>query len=200
MGTRDARVDAYIAKAADFAQPILHHLRELVHATCPGVEETMKWSFPHFMYHGILCSMASFKEHCAFGFWNGSLIVGAAGESAVPAMGQFGRITSLGDLPSKRAITGYLKQAMMLNEAGIKPPARSKPARKKNLPVPEEMTRALQRNRKARETYERFSPSQRREYVEWISEARGEETRQKRLETAIAWMADGKPRFWKYMK
>jgi uncharacterized protein YdeI (YjbR/CyaY-like superfamily) len=200
MGTRDARVDGYIAKAADFAQPILHHLRELVHATCPGVEETMKWSFPHFMYHGILCSMASFKEHCAFGFWNGALIVGAAGESAVPAMGQFGRITWLGDLPSKKAITGYLKQAMMLNEAGIKPPARSKPARKKNLPVPEEMTRALQRNRKARETYEGFSPSRRREYVEWISEARGEETRRKRLETAIAWMAEGKPRFWKYMK
>jgi uncharacterized protein YdeI (YjbR/CyaY-like superfamily) len=200
MGTRDPRVDAYIANAAQFAQPILRQLREIVHAACPAVEETLKWSFPHFMYQGILCSMASFKEHCAFGFWNGSLIVGAAGEPAAPAMGQFGRITSLGDLPSKKTITGYIKQAMKLNEAGIKPPARSKPPRKKNLPVPEELTLALQRNRKARETYEAFSPSRRREYVEWITEAKGDDTRRKRLDMAIAWMAEGKPRFWKYTK
>jgi uncharacterized protein YdeI (YjbR/CyaY-like superfamily) len=200
MGSRDARVDAYIANAAAFAQPILRHLREIVHAACPDVEETIKWSFPHFTYHGILCSMASFKEHCAFGFWNGSLIVGAAGEPTEPAMGQFGRITSLKDLPSKKTITGYIKQAMKLNEAGIKPPARSKPVRKKNLPVPEELTQALQGNRKARATYEGFSPSRRQEYVEWITEAKGEDTRKKRLDTAIAWMAEGKPRFWKYMK
>jgi uncharacterized protein YdeI (YjbR/CyaY-like superfamily) len=200
MGTRDPRIDTYIAKAGAFAQPILHYLREIVHESCPDVEETMKWSFPHFTYHGILCSMASFKEHCAFGFWNGSLIVGTAPEPVEPAMGQFGRITAIADLPSKKTITGYVKQAMKLNEAGIKPPARSKPVRKKNLPVPDELTRALRRNRKARETYEGFSPSRRREYLEWISEAKGEDTRKLRLDTAIAWMAEGKPRFWKYIK
>jgi uncharacterized protein YdeI (YjbR/CyaY-like superfamily) len=200
MGTRDPRVDAYIAKAGAFAQPILHYLREIVHDACPDVEETLKWNAPHFMYHGMLCGMASFKAHCAFGFWNGSLIVAAMGKPAESAMGQFGRITSVGDLPPQKVITGYLKQAMKLNEAGIKRPARTKPVRKKNLPVPEELTQALLRNRKARDTYERFSPSRRREYVEWITEAKGDDTRKKRLDTAIAWMAEGKPRFWKYTK
>jgi len=200
MGTRDARIDVYIANAAEFAQPILRHVRELVHAACPDVEETMKWSFPHFMHHGILCSMAAFKEHCAFGFWNGALILGVVGEPATPAMGQFGRIKSLRDLPAKKTITGYIRQAMKLNEAGIKPAARSNPARKKNLPVPEEMARALEQNRKARETYESFSPSRRREYVEWITEAKSADTRKKRLAKAMEWMAEGKPRNWKYMK
>lgn len=199
MGTRDARVDTYVAKSSAFAQPILLHIRELVHAACPDVEETMKWSFPHFMYHGILCSMASFKEHCAFGFWNGALIV-EAGTAGEPAMGQFGRIRSLRDLPARTVITRYVRQAMKLNEAGIKPPARSKPARKKALPVPKELIRALEKNRMARVTWEGFSPSRRREYVEWITQAKGEDTRRQRLDTAMAWLAEGKPRHWKYMK
>src|SRR5262249_3973174 len=114
MGTRDARVDAYIAKAAEFAKPILGHLREAIHGACPDVAETMKWSFPHFEYKGLLCSMAAFKEHCAFGFWKGSLIVDKDNRPVEQAMGQFGRITALSDLPSKKVLTGYIKQAMKL--------------------------------------------------------------------------------------
>jgi hypothetical protein len=119
MGIRDPRVDAYIAKSAEFARPILMHLREVVHAACPDVEEAMKWSHPHFMYHGMLCGMAAFKQHCTFGFWKFDLIV-AGDKAAEAAMGQFGRITKVADLPSKKVLTGYIKQAMKLNEEGAK--------------------------------------------------------------------------------
>lgn len=198
MGSRDTRVDAYIAKSADFAKPILNHLRELVHKACPDVEETMKWSFPHFQYKGMLCSMASFKEHCAFGFWKGSLIVGGDPDLE-QAMGQFGRITKLTDLPSKTVLTGYVKKAMELNDTGVKSPTRSKPkGPPKELVVPDDLTAALKRNKAARATFDAFSPSKKREYVEWVTEAKTDATRSKRLETAIEWMAEGKPRYWKY--
>ncbi len=199
MGTRDPRIDAYIAKSADFAKPILIHLRDIVHETCPEVEETMKWSFPHFMYQGMLCSMASFKEHCAFGFWKGALVVD---ESADGAMGQFGRITAISELPAKKLLTGYIKKAMQLNETGVKSPMRAKPkaAVKKPLTVPADLAAALKKNAKARATFEDFSPSQRREYIDWIVEAKREETRQRRVETTIEWLAEGKQRNWKYMK
>jgi len=199
MGSRDARVDAYIAKSAAFAQPILTHLRDIVHAACPDVEETMKWSFPNFIYKGMLCSMASFKEHCAFGFWKGSLIVGNSGGEAEEGMGQFGRITKLSDLPSKNVLTGYIKEAMKLNEAGVKKPAPPKPKTPRELVVPDDLAEALQENAVARATFAKFSPSHKREYVEWITEAKTEATRTKRLRTAIEWMAEGKARNWKYM-
>ncbi|MFN2563719.1 MAG: YdeI family protein [Gemmatimonadaceae bacterium] len=199
MGTRDKRVDAYIANSADFAKPILTHLREVVHEACPQVEEAMKWSFPHFMYEGMLCSMASFKEHCAFGFWKGSLIVEQEGDAAEQAMGQFGRITKLSDLPPKKVLAGYVKKAMALNESGAKVAPRPKRA-KKEMTVPDDLTAALKRNKKAFATFESFSPSHKREYVEWISEAKGDDTRQRRLEQAIEWMSEGKPRNWKYMR
>src|SRR5690348_1310092 len=160
MGTRDPRIDAYIAGSADFAKPVLTHLRELVHATCPDVEETMKWSFPHFMYQGMLCSMASFKEHCAFNFWKGALVVGASnggqGDSGERAMGQFGRITALSDLPSKKVLAGYIKEAMQLNEAGVASPARSKKksAAPRAVRVPEDLAAALRKNKKASTTFE----------------------------------------------
>lgn len=154
MGKRDPRVDAYIANSADFARPILDRLREIVHEACPPVEETMKWSFPHFMYEGILCSMASFKEHCAFGFWKGSLIVG---DGVRDAMGHFGRITKISDLPSRKVMTGYIRQGMKLNEAGVKSPARYKPRVKTALVIPAELTKALQKNKKARATFEAFT-------------------------------------------
>lgn len=195
MGARDARVDAYIAKSADFAKPVLTHLRELVHKACPQVEETVKWSFPHFMYEGILCSMASFKEHCAFNLWKGSLIVG---DGAREAMGHFGRIAKVSDLPSKKVMTGYLKQAMTLNETGVKSPTRSKPKEKKELVIPPELTQALRKNRKAAAAFESFSPSHRREYADWISEGKGEDTRNRRVDSAIEWMSEGKSRNWKY--
>jgi uncharacterized protein YdeI (YjbR/CyaY-like superfamily) len=199
MAMRDPRLDAYIARSADFAKPILTQLREVVHEVCPEVEETMKWSSPHFMYKGMLCGMASFKEHCAFGFWKGSLIVGGDSRNA-EAMGQFGRITSVADLPPKKVLVGYIKDAMRLNDAGVKSPTRSQPkGKKKNLAVPDDLSAALNRNKKAKATFDTFRPSYRNEYVEWITEAKGEDTRKRRLKTAIEWMAEGKPRNWKYM-
>jgi uncharacterized protein YdeI (YjbR/CyaY-like superfamily) len=200
MGTRDARVDAYIARSAEFARPILEHIRAVVHAACPDVDETMKWSFPHFDYKGMLCSMAAFKEHCAFGFWKGELIVPKGGGEAETGMGHFGKITRLSDLPSKKVLTGYIKEAMRLNDEGVKSPSRSKPkAPKPQLAIPDDLARALSANDAARATFDKFSPSHRREYIEWITEAKTQATRTKRLETAVEWMAEGKPRNWKYM-
>ena len=197
MGTRDPRVDAYIARSADFARPILTHLRDVVHAACPEVEETIKWSFPHFLYKGMLCSMASFKEHCTFGFWKGSLVVSGGGE-AEKAMGQFGRITRLADLPAKKILISTIKTAMKLNEDGVKAPGRAKPKTPREVVVPEDLVSALGKNPQARATFEKLSPSHKREYVEWITEAKTQATRARRLETAIQWMAEGKPRNWKY--
>jgi uncharacterized protein YdeI (YjbR/CyaY-like superfamily) len=199
MGKRDERIDAYIAKAAEFAQPILTHLREIVHQACPEVEETMKWSFPHFQYKGMLCSMAAFKEHCAFGFWKGSLILGKREANDENAMGQFGRITSIKDLPSKKVLSGYIKEAMRLNDEGVKSPSRSRPQEPRPVVIPDDLAAALSANKGARETFEQFPPSHKREYIEWISEAKTEATRNRRLEQAIDWMAEGKPRNWKYM-
>ncbi len=198
MGTRDPRVDAYIARSPEFARPILTHLRDIVHTACPEVEETLKWNAPHFMYHGMLAGMSAFKAHCAFGFWRGSLVTGGDGGIETQAMGQFGRITSLRDLPPKREIAGYVKKAMQLNEAGVKAKPRKHPPRP-DLPVPAELTAALRKHPKARATFEAFSPSHRREYVEWIAEAKTDETRKRRLASALEWMSEGKSRNWKYM-
>ena len=203
MGTKDRRIDAYIAKSADFAKPVLNHLRKLVHAACPEVEETMKWNFPHFMHKGILCSMASFKNHCAFGFWKGASIFGknrSAGNREKEAMGQFGRITVISDLPKKDVLIGYIKKAVRLNDAGTRLPAKPSSKEKKVLVVPDYVMAALKKNQKALTTFENFSYSHKKEYVEWITESKREETRNKRLTTAIAWMAAGKPRHWKYGK
>lgn len=201
MGKTDERIDAYIARSQPFAQPILKHLRKVVHEGCPEVEETMKWSFPHFMYKGILCSMASFKEHCAFGFWKGALIAGAPGLGR-EAMGQFGRITTVKDLPGEKKLVKLVQQAAKLNEEGVKTPKVRKPElpRRAAPKAPPEFLTALGRNKKAHTTYEAFSPSHKREYVEWIAEARGEDTRKRRIATAIEWMAEGKARNWKYLK
>jgi uncharacterized protein YdeI (YjbR/CyaY-like superfamily) len=197
MGKRDPRVDANMAKSADFARPILKHLRDVVHAACPQVEETMKWSFPHFMHHGMLCAMAAFKQHCTFGFWKGELVVGRASAADERAMGQFGRITDLAGLPTRKALTAYIRKAAQLNEKGIKPVrARTKP--RPEADVPDDLSAALKRNRKAAAAFAAFSPSQRREYVEWVVEAKREETRAKRLAQAIEWIAGGKTRNWKY--
>jgi uncharacterized protein YdeI (YjbR/CyaY-like superfamily) len=196
MGNKDPRVDAYIERSADFAKPILAHFRKLVHAACPDVDETMKWSFPHFDYKGMMCSMASFKQHCAIGFWKGSLVLD--GNASADAMGQFGRVTSLRDLPSDRTLTGYIKKAAKLNDEGVKP-ERKASAPKSPLKVPADIASALKKNAAARKTFDAFNTSSRREYVEWITEARTDATRQKRLDTAVGWMAEGKVRHWKYL-
>jgi uncharacterized protein YdeI (YjbR/CyaY-like superfamily) len=198
MGTRDDRVDTYIAKSPEFARPILTHLRELLHAACPDVEETIKWSRPHFLYKGMLCGMSAFKEHCAFGFWNGS-VVPKEGDDSKDGAGQFGRITQVADLPSKKILTGFIKEAMKLNDAGVKSPMRTKPKTPRELVVPDDLTAALRKNKKALATFENFPPSHKREYVDWITEAKTEATRTKRLDTTIEWLAEGKQRNWKYM-
>jgi uncharacterized protein YdeI (YjbR/CyaY-like superfamily) len=199
MGTRDPRVDAYIDHAADFARPILMHIRETVHRNCPQVEETLKWRMPTFMYHGMLCGMAAFKQHCSFGFWKHALVVGADGgpEGGADGMGQFGKITKVSELPPPRALAGYIRKAMQLNEQGVTAPRAT--AKRRTLAVPDDLTIALKNNRKAAATFEAFSPTNKRDYVEWIVEAKREETRSKRLAQAIEWMAEGKPRNWKYM-
>jgi uncharacterized protein YdeI (YjbR/CyaY-like superfamily) len=199
MGTRDPRIDTYIEKSAPFAQPILAHIRAVVHEACPTVQETMKWSAPHFDYHGIMCSMAAFKEHCAFGFWKASLVVDDKTETAQEAAGHFGPITSIADLPPQKTLIGYIKKAMALNEQEVQP-ARPPKRPKQPLAVPTYFMTALKKNKKALATYESFPPSQQRDYVEWVTSAKADDTRERRLATAVEWMAEGKPRNWKYMK
>ena len=195
MGKRDPRVDHYVAKAADFAKPILTHLRDTIHETCPECEETLKWSSPAFMYHGMLCGFASFKEHATFGFWKHELLLG---ERTGEAMGSFGRLTSVKDLPPKKTLVALIKKAMTLNEDGVKV-QRMKGPPKRPIPVPADLKSALAKNKKASAVFGGFSPSAKREYLEWITEAKSAETRARRLETAVGWMAEGKRRNWKYM-
>lgn len=199
MVTRDPRIDAYIKKAAPFARPILTHLRAVVHEACPDVVETLKWSSPSFEYKGILCGMAAFKAHCVFGFWKHSLVFDGVDEKARTAMGSYGKLTSLDELPSKAEMKRLVKKAMKLNDEGVKAP-REKTAKKKPPTMPRELEAALGKNKQARAAFDAFSPSRQREYMEWIGEAKGEDTRQRRLETALEWIAQGKPRHWKYMK
>lgn len=198
------QVDAYVAKSASFAQPILEHLRELVHTACPDVVETIKWSFPHFDYKGILCSMAAFKNHCSFGFWKGVLMSDPNNVMTIvgrTSMGNFDRITSIDDLPSDKIMLAYIREAMKLNDEDSKLPAKKTPAKKAaEVNVPEYFTKVLKKNKKAYAAFTAFSPSRRKEYVQWITEAKTEETRKKRIGTAIEWLSEGKPRDWKYIK
>lgn len=202
MAKTDKRIDAYIAKAEPFAQPILNHLREIVHEVCPDVEETVKWSFPHFDYKGVMCSMAAFKQHAVFGFWKASLMKdktlmeNAASETA---MGHLGRIKSLRDLPSDKVLKSYIKEAMELNEAGAKV-ARTKPVAARKISVPAYFKKAIEANTRAAKTFDAFSPSNKKEYVEWVTEAKSDETRAKRIKTAVEWMAEGKIKNWKYVR
>lgn len=199
MPTTDKRVDAYIAKAPDYARPILTHLRAVVHEGCPDCEETLKWGMPAFMHHGILCQMAAFKGHAIFGFWKGSLITDPKGKPINLGMGKdLGKLTSLDELPSKKALIGYVKQAMKLNEAGVTVPRRT-PKPKPPAAVPPDLAAALRKNKKAQATFEAFSPSAKRDYVEWVTGAKADDTRARRLAQAVQWMAEGKQRNWKYM-
>jgi uncharacterized protein YdeI (YjbR/CyaY-like superfamily) len=202
MHLKNKAIDAYISISAEFAQPILNHLRELVHKTCPDVEEKIKWGFPHFDYKGeMMCSMAAFKQHASFGFWKASLmkdpVLIETAKSEV-AMGHLGRICSLKDLPADKKIIGWIKEAMRLNDLGIKLPVKVKATANKELSVPDYFTKALIKNKKALQTFEAFAYSHKKEYVNWITEAKTEETRNKRMATAIEWLAEGKSRNWKY--
>jgi uncharacterized protein YdeI (YjbR/CyaY-like superfamily) len=193
MPNNDPRVDAYIAQAADFAKPVLNRIRRLVHAVCPEVTETIKWGSPFYEHRGILLTTPAFKKHCALIFWKGKLIFGKDERRE-----KLRRITAPDDLPGDEILNGYIQQAVQLNEAGTRTPARAKPkARPKPVP-PDYFLAALQKNPSARRQFERLSPSCQREYVEWLTEARREETRARRLQTAIEWIAAGKSRNWKY--
>lgn len=192
----DPRIDAYIERSADFAQPILTHLRKLVHKACPDIVETMKWSMPHFDHKGNVCNMAAFKAHCAFGFWKQELL-----DHKFPveknAMSSFGKITSLKDLPPDKVLIELIRQAVELNEKGIKIP-KKKPAERKELIVPDGLAKALSKNKKAKAVWDKFAYSHRKEYIEWINEAKTEPTRERRIATTVEWVAEGKGKNWKY--
>ena len=195
---KDPRIDAYIAKAQPFAKPILERIRAAVHAGCPEVTETIKWSVPAFDYKGPLAGMAAFKAHCIFGFWKGALMkTKPATGKGTDAMGQFGRFESIDDLPPAAAIVRMVKEAVALNDAGVKVPRATKA--KPPLRAPADMLAAIRKNKKAFATFEAFSPSAKREYIEWITGAKTDDTRARRLETAVQWMSEGKNRNWKYM-
>lgn len=203
MPSTDKRIDAYIETKADFAKAILTHIRKLVHKACPDVEESIKWSMPFFDYKGsTLCNMAGFKEHCSFGFWKAKLMNDPEGILQVTdrgAMGNFDRITSVKDLPSDKIMIAYIKEAARLNAENIKA------APKKKIPVavldvPVDLTAALKKNKQAKTVFDNFPPGKRKDYIEWITEAKTEATKLKRIETAVEWIAEGKGRNWKYEK
>jgi uncharacterized protein YdeI (YjbR/CyaY-like superfamily) len=191
----DPRIDAYIDRQADFARPILAYLRAMVHEACPEGEETLKWSMPNFTYKGkILANMAAFKAHAAFGYWNDKML--REEEKNRGAMGQFGRIAALEDLPPRAALIELTRQSMALIDAGAKPPRAI--GKRPPLTVPQDMRAAIDANAAAKATFDGFPPSAQRDYVEWITEAKRDETRAKRLAQAVEWMAEGKRRNWKY--
>lgn len=194
--SRDARIDAYIARAAPFARPMLEHLRTRVHAACPAAEESIKWGMPHFLYRGeILCGMAAFKGHASFGFWRGTQVTGEGGDAG-EAMGQFGRLTSLADLPDDAALDALIDKAKALIDSGAKAPTARKP--RPALDMPDDFRVALDANPQAARQFEDFAPSKRRDYIEWVVEAKRAETRQKRIAQSVDWIAEGKARHWKY--
>jgi uncharacterized protein YdeI (YjbR/CyaY-like superfamily) len=199
MPSRDPRIDDYIAKAKPFAQEILIHIRERVHLLCPEVDETIKWGFPHFEYKNeLLCSMAAFKEHCAFGFWKAALLTDPVlSENRDAAMGHLGKLKSIHDLPPN--FDKLVKEAMSFNEQGIKVPKKPAANRKEYL-MPPEFEQALRENHHAWEVFDKFSYSHRKEYIEWIVEAKTEATRNKRIAQAIEWLKEGKERNWKYAR
>jgi uncharacterized protein YdeI (YjbR/CyaY-like superfamily) len=200
MKGTNPEVDEYIAKAAPFAQPILKKIRKAFHKGSPEIVETIKWSFPHFEYKGLVGSMAAFKGHVAWGFNKAKLmsdphgILRPIGEKT--SMGGV-KVLEVSELPPEDVMVAYVREAVRLNEEGInaeKKPKKPAPA----VEIPEDLAAALRKNRKALSTFEKFSPSHRREYVEWIVEAKQAATRKRRLETAVEWLAEGKTRNWKY--
>jgi hypothetical protein len=194
MPTTDRRVDAYINKAAEFAKPILNEIRSRVHQACPDCIETIKWSTPAFDYKGPMCGMAAFKAHCMFGFWKAPLVLGGSNPHR-----RFRNLRSVADLPSKKEMAALIHKAMALNDDGV---VVARAAREKKAParVPADLASALAKNKNARTAFTAFSPSHKREYVEWITEAKREETRSKRVQTAVKWISEGKSRNWKYQR
>lgn len=195
MPTLDPRIDAYLAGVPDFARPILERLREDVHAACPDVVETIKWSRPHFVLDGkLLCGMSAFKAHCTFGFWER--------EGAEPgqggAMGDFGRIATLADLPGRAELRKKIKAAVALLRSGATRAAKPDRAPRPQLAMPADFAAALAHVKAAQQHYDAFPPGKQRDYLAWVLEAKREDTRARRIEQAVAWLAEGKSRNWQY--
>jgi uncharacterized protein YdeI (YjbR/CyaY-like superfamily) len=197
------KVDAYIAKAQPFAQPILAHVRELAHKACPDVDEEIKWSMPFFVLRGVVLGhMAGFKQHCAIGFWGPEMhaTLREDGLLSENGMGALGKVSSLKDLPSDKKLLDYFRQAAGLVASGQRTKSIVRP-RKSQKPAPEvpsELAAAFKKNKAAAKAFAGFSPSCQREYTDWIADAKRPDTRQKRIATAIEWIAEGKQRNWKY--
>jgi uncharacterized protein YdeI (YjbR/CyaY-like superfamily) len=197
MPKTDKRVDAYIAKAKPFAQPILEYLRDIIHEGCPEAIETIKWGMPAFEHKGPLAGFAGFKEHCAFHFWKSSLVLDKEDKKPRTAMGSFGRITSIKDLRPRKKMVEYVRRATALNEQGIKV-ERAKPKRGQTIEAPAFMMSAIRTNKKALATWNQFPYSKKKDYIEWVTEAKTDETRDNRLITTVEWLSEGKSRNWKY--
>lgn len=201
MSSRSPEIDQYIANAAPFARPILEKIRAAFHKASPDIVETMKWRVPHFEQNGVLGNMAAFKQHVSWGFWKAQLmsdprgILTPMGEKT--AMGGM-KVKDVKDLPPEKVLVDYVREAIRLNEQGVK--AERRPKTTARLEIPSELTAALKKNKAAEAVFERFSPTNKREYAEWIADAKQPATREKRIATAVEWIAEGKPRNWKYMK
>lgn len=200
MDKYSSQIDTYIEKSQDFAKPILNYIRETVHEFCPDAEETMKWSFPHFIYKDKnLCAMASFKQHCTFGFWlekEMKTMQDITRDIEKTSMFSLGKITKIEDLPSKPQLKKAIKEAMELTDMGVT--LKKAAPSKTEVEIPDYFQSALSENNKALQIFEKASPSFRKEYITWITEAKTEATRNKRMEQALEWIAEGKGRNWKY--
>lgn len=196
---KSPKVDAYLAeRTAPFALPILTEIRARVHAALPGIEEGIKWGMPAFLYKGkTLCMMAAFKAHAILDFPHGSQVTGGTGAEGT-AMGEFGRMTSVDDLPKVPEFAHLLARAAALIDAGVKSRSAPKPKPKPVPNAPADFAAALSGTEGASAHYDAFSAACKREYVEWIEEAKRPETRTKRIAQAVAWIAEGKTRNWKY--
>lgn len=204
MPTIDPRIDAYIATTPEFARPILQRLRKMLHKACPDIVETMKWSTPSFEYKGIFAGIAAFKKHCLMGFWKDTLLrdkkhVGDSAAENARVLDALGRMESTGDLPSDAVVLKLIKQAAKLNDDGVKAPMAPR-KRKPPLRIPPVFASAMKGNKIVQANFEQMSPSHKREYIAWIVEAKTDETRDRRIATAIEWIADGKSRHWKYQR
>jgi len=206
QGRLNPQFDEYQEGASDFAKPIMAHLRKLVHKQCPEVVEAIKWGNPHFDYKGeVLCIFAAYKNHCSFGFWKESLMSDArlkANPDLKAAKRFMGKLTSLSDLPSDSELIAFIQEAMALNDRGVNraPRRDAKLAKAAEIAIPDAFAEQLSRHVQANQVFQSKSPSFRKEYVVWIADAKTDQTRQKRIDESLEWIAQGKGRFWKYEK